>query len=104
MVLTLKVTVGFRRAHIQTFPVKSCTHVSDALVRTPKKKWGAVGTSTCADASAFTSDPQLSSYCRRFQTGATPQILAHMFRLLGPRVSRRSFMLDSLVRVVKQQR
>ena len=46
-----------------------------------------MGTSTPADACAFTSDPKHSSISRRFQTGQTPEELAHMFRLLGVRVS-----------------
>ena len=46
-----------------------------------------MGTSTRADACAFTSDPQHSSISRRFQTGETLEELAHMFRLLGVRVS-----------------
>ena len=41
-----------------------------------KKK--AVGTSTRADACAFTSALQLSSYRRRFQTGENREKLAHM--------------------------
>ena len=78
----LEITV-VRRAHIQAFSRKNCTHVFDSLVRT-SEKLGSRGTSTRADASAFTSEPQLSSYRRRYQTGETPEKLAHMFRLLGP--------------------
>ena len=81
----LKITEGCPSCTDPSIPVKKiCTHVLDSLVRTAKKKRGAVGTSsTRADACAFASDPQLSSRRRRFQTGETPEKQARMFRLLG---------------------
>ena len=41
------------------------------------QKKGAVGTSTRADACAFTGELQLSSYRRRFQTGENREKLVH---------------------------
>ena len=41
------------------FLKKTCTYVLNSPVRTAKKKWRAVGTSTRADTCAFTSEPQL---------------------------------------------
>ena len=73
MALTFKITVGCRSCtHPSIIVDKTCAHVLDSLVRTTKKSLGAVGTSTRADACAFTSEPQLS-YRRRFQTGETPE-------------------------------
>ena len=79
-----------RRGQIQALEQKKLahTHVLDTLDRTTKER-GAVGTSTRADACAFTTDLQPSFRRRRFQTGQTPEELAHMFQLLG-RVSRHS--------------
>ena len=63
--------------HIFQAFAQKLAHVLASLVRTAKEK-GAVGTSTRADACAFTSDPQLSSYRRRFKTGENREKLAHM--------------------------
>ena len=59
--------------HIFQAFAQKLAHALDSLVRTAIEK-GAEDTSNRADACAFTGDPQLSSYRRRFQTG----------RLLGP--------------------
>ena len=54
---TLKLTVDCLTSTCPSIRTKTCTRVLDSMVRTAKEK-GAVGTSTRADACAFTSDPQ----------------------------------------------
>ena len=91
-----------RRAQIQASSFRKLVHTSWTTCPY-HKKWRAAGTSTRADACAFTSEPQLSSYRRRFQTGET---CAH-FRLLGlcfqlgELREKIAHILDSLVHVLE---
>ena len=85
MMPTLKITVGQPSSTYPSFRTEKNSHTCVGLLGPHCRKWwGAVGTSNRAGAYAFTSEPQLSSPRRRFQTGQTPEKLASMFRLLGP--------------------
>ena len=79
------------RAQIQAFSGEKLVHACRIPWSVLEGKWWAVGTSTRADASAFTSDPQLFSHRRRYQTGQNIPSNSHTC-------------YDSLVRVSQQQR
>ena len=69
-----------RRAQIQVFFFKKKIVTRVGLLGPYcKKKWGAVGTSTRADACAFTSEPQLSSIAAGSRRGRLPRNLHARF-------------------------
>ena len=99
-----KITVGCPSGTYQAFSYKNIVHTCWAPWSELRKMWGAVGTSTRADACALQANHSFnhsSSHRRRFQTGQTPEKLARMFRLLISRdtLEQMAHMWDSLVPV-----
>ena len=84
MVLTLKITVGCPSCtgnkHAQKKKKNLYTRVGLLGPFALQEKWRAVGKPARADACAFRSKPQLSSYRRRFHTDENREKTAQMLR------------------------